>query len=198
MKLTQRVAPAGLPITTQEILDHLRIADANPPDLADILRIAAGCVAELDGPTGKLRRALMPQSWSLWLDSFCDRTALPLPPLISVDSILYLGSDFAWQTLAEEHYRVIDGGYDRSEIVLAPPQSWPATAQTPACIEIRFTAGYVDGSPPEPSVPRDIVNAALEMVALRYSVRDGLMFNTDRMVDELPAMQALQRYRVYC
>jgi len=194
MKLTLRQAPAALPISQAEILAHLRITDSSPPDSADITRIAEGCVSEVQN---WLRRALAPQAWSLWLDCFASCIRIPMPPLIAVESISYLDSDMEWQTLAPELYRVVDGGEDRSEIVLAPDQSWPATANTPSCIEVRFLCGYGDGSPLEPCVPGDIKNGLLELAALRYAVRDGLTFSTDRMTDELPAVKALRRYKVY-
>lgn len=195
MNLTQRVPPSGLPITPSEILAHLRITDSNPPDLADILRIAEGCVLEVQN---RLRRALAPQSWSLWLDAFCARITLPLPPLIEVEAIKYLDADMQWQTLDPSHYRVIHGGEDRGSIVLIPDQAWPATAYVPACVEVQFTCGYPEiGSPAQRTLPADICNGILELIAFRYVVRDGTAFASDRILDELPAMKALQRYKVY-
>lgn len=195
MILTLRVGPTELALDQTGVMNHLRIStNTNTRVWADVLRMSRGVVEELDGSSGMLGRALITQEWSAWLDCWSPKIELPLPPTQSVEAILYLDTSGSWQTLDPESYRFIDGGNNKSSIVPAYGVNWPAHQPVPACIEIRFTAGF--GDDPE-DIPADITNAMLELLALRLSVKDGIMGEGERLLPSLPGVQALDRWRVW-
>lgn len=164
---------------------HLKVDEPDEDDLIQDMIDAA--VGMLDGYDGYLGRAIVQQSWRLQLPSFpSGRTVrLPLPPLISVDSIVYVDAGGAEQTLPSEAYEVISG--PAALIALRTGFAWPSVASLSRAVKINYTAGY---GPPE-QVPKAIVQAVKVTLAAWYADREG-----DR--DDLPraAKRLLNAYRV--
>jgi uncharacterized phiE125 gp8 family phage protein len=135
-----------------------------------ISAIIAAATQRFDGRDGILGRALLPQSWRLDLPAFPESIELPLPPLILVESITYLDTDFVEQTVSPTIYRVISGGFGRSRIRLDVDQTWPtSSAGEPDTVRVTFQAGYQDlQSPANNPVPEPIVQAILMLAQSMY------------------------------
>lgn len=114
-------------------------------------------------------RALVTQTWDLFLDWFPEVIEVPKSLLQSVTSISYVDTDGASQTLESSVYTV-DTDTDPGRIYLAYNQSWPSIRAIRHAITIRFVAGYGDAN----SVPRAIKQAMLLMVAHYYENREAV------------------------
>lgn len=196
--LTLIEGPQSPAITLAEIKDCLRIRQTNTSRDADLERIADGAIAELDGPSGCLRRALVTQRWSYWLKQFSPVIKVPLPPLQAAECIKYRDTDGAWQDLASSEYEVTGiGGADRAEIRPAFGKSWPSTAGygDGYDVEVQIQCGYGDSE----DIPGDLKNALLTIVGIRSSVTDGLIRVGEQFIpmNEMPGLEALSRYKVY-
>ena len=111
-RLAQVQAPSTLPVSLAELKAHLKIDDVNLASedntLLELYLDAA--VAMVDGPQARLGLALISQTWEMRTDQFPDcnqRIELPLPPLVSVDSVTYVDEAGASQTLPNTDYQVL-------------------------------------------------------------------------------------------
>lgn len=125
----------------------------------------------------ELARALVTQTWELWMDDFprplLDDQArdgsfwggtlrryprthnwkaieIPLPPLQSVTTIKYIDTTGVEQTLDSALY-IVDSSTEPAKIVPAIGQCWPSVQCQPGAVKIRFVCGYAPtstGSPP--------------------------------------------------
>jgi hypothetical protein len=177
LDLVLKTAPADEPVMLDEAKHHLRYVSGDQDDL--IGAYLASATAYLDGPSGVLGRALVRQSWTLYLDHFPWRRPhlspvsflrrghrrhwaairLPLPPLISVDSITYVDTDGNQQPLDVGQYTVRDG--EIAEVEPAYGACWPATRCQPRAVALDFTCGYGDPS----DVPKPLQAAILLQAA---------------------------------
>lgn len=115
-------------------------------------------------------RALCTQSWDYILDAFpCgnDPIVLPLPPVSAVDSITYLDTAGATQTLASSHY-VVDDTDVTCRVSLAYGYYWPATLPRANAVTVNFTTGYGAAA----AVP-DGIKAAMRMAMLGLYVANN-------------------------
>ncbi|HWA18964.1 MAG TPA: head-tail connector protein [Devosia sp.] len=177
MALTIVTPPASLAeLMLDSIIDHLSASietgeSPTPavPDQAYMLSLTEAAVALLDGPSGKLGRCLLTQSWKRTLDHcFPAIIELVLPPLQTVDSIKCCDDAGELQTLSPSAYRVTGVGSWLTEIAPAYGTSWPSTRYQAATIEVTFTAGY--GGTAE-DVPAPILQAIRYLVAHWYENR---------------------------
>lgn len=160
--------PGGFPVSVDEAKAQARIDVDDEDDLIGDLIAAA--VGKLDGPNGLLGRALITQTWDLVLPTFPSAIALPLPPLQSVTSIIYLDANGDSQTLASTVYEVAGIGSNAAgAIYLADGQSWPSTYSHPEAVTVRFVAGYGDAE----DVPEEIKTAIRMHVAHLYANRES-------------------------
>lgn len=200
--------PANDPVTLVETKAHLRVDFSDDDDM--ILAFIQAATEYVDGPKGFLGRALIQQTWDLYLDGFpCPtfgrlgrRTAsieIPLPPLISVDGVFYLDGSDTEQEINQSSYRV-DTSSEPGRIVLTTGASWPSVRQIESSVRVRFTAGYIDASnsPPIDNVPRMIRAAILLHVGDLYANRETMVIGQRAAAVTLPwaAEQLLRPHRV--
>lgn len=120
------------------------------------------------------QRALAPQTWTLNLDRFplCGEIVLPKPPLISVESIVYVDDDGVEQTWSDALYTVVapSGPYAaKGRILPAYDESWPTTRCVPNAVQVTFRCGYSDGGSPEHhEIPEDIQHGMLLVIGELY------------------------------
>lgn len=164
MILIRTAAPSSYPVSLVEVKSHLNISHADSDAKLD--QFIAAAVQNLDGSDGILDRAICRQSWLMQMGSFsggydhdrrlrlrfgCDfrdgMIEVPLPPLVSIDSVRYTDSGGATQTIDPTTYRFINGGTQRS--VLFSSAGWPSVGSDPDAVQIAFTAGYAPGQVPE-------------------------------------------------
>jgi uncharacterized phiE125 gp8 family phage protein len=163
MWLEVGTAPAATLISTAEAKSHLRISHTDEDTYLGAL--VAAVDNALDGPSGYLRRAIVEQEWVLKLGEFpAYRLVVPLPPLISLDSVTYYDLDNASQTLSSSVYTLIKPVGGAAYLELNATQMWPSTYQRPDAITVAFTAGYA-------TVPPAVKQAALLLLGEMYAAR---------------------------
>lgn len=168
LDLIRTTDPAEL-LTVEQGKGYLKIEDDDAVEDEVIKGLIDGAVGLLDGYDGRLGRALVAQGWTLHLPAFpCGRAIkLPLPPLISVQSLEYRAADGSWLTLSTDAYEVVAG--PAALIVLRTGFAWPSTVCGPRAVRIVFTAGY--GEPNK--VPKAIVSAVKLLLGWAYADREG-------------------------
>lgn len=180
-----RVAAPGEPVISLDVARaHLRVdAIGSPPahpEDALIQLYTQAAIDDLDGVDGWLGRALVTQTWKLILDAFpAGMIRLPLPPLQSVSSVKYLGTDGVQATLPGDQYRVVvaaDPGY----IEPVFNGQWPQTRRQSGAIEIEYVAGYGDAA----AVPGIIRSNLLLRIGLLYQYREPIV--DGRTIAEVP------------
>lgn len=166
MNLTLITAPATEPITIDEAKLHLRVDHDSEDTIIDRLITVARRHVEL-----YQRRALITQTWQIWLDEWPQDGAkrLPRPPLQSVTSAKYYGTDDTEYTFDEYS---VDTDSEPGRVYLNYGESWPSTTLRPAhAIVIEYVAGYGDAD----DVPRNVVQAMLLLIGHLYENREAIM-----------------------
>jgi uncharacterized phiE125 gp8 family phage protein len=164
LDLVRTVDPAPL-VTLDQAKAHLNVLHDDDNDKIEDLVTAA--VDLLDGYGGMTGKALVEQTWAWHLPAFptCRRLALPVMPLISVESIGYLDADGAAQTVDDVDALVTVRDGLLADITLKAGAAWPATACDPRAVTITFKAGH--GAPA--AVPRKVYQAVLLLLAHWYA-----------------------------
>lgn len=158
--------PDGYPVSLDEAKLHLDVEFDDKDD-----RISLGIAAATQALEIHLGRVFMPQVWDYYLDTFpkWDRPIrLPLPPLISVESVNYIDPDTGNEVeLSLSEYEV-DTSSEFGWIATA--SSWPIVMSTINAVRVRFTAGYsyTEESPIGTTVPKPIRQAILIWVRDLY------------------------------
>lgn len=169
MARTLVTPPAVEPITVAEAKSHLRVEISDDDTLIGNLVKAVRQHAET-----VLRRALITQTWDLFLDAFPSANgaiAVPLPPLQTVGSIKYVDANGITQTLSSAKYKV-DVATAPARIVPAYDEDWPKTREEINAVTVRFTAGYgAAGS----NVPEKIRQAMLLVIGHWYENREEVV-----------------------
>lgn len=141
-------APAAPILTLEEAKTHLRIYHTD--ENAHVEALVASVADLIDGPTGILNRCVVSQQWEVTIDRFPENDMMgvvalkmPLPPLISIQSILYDDEDGVEQELTSGNYRII-GAESTSAAAILPLKDveWPSVDDEPGSVRISFTAGY--------------------------------------------------------
>lgn len=154
------------PITTAEAKTHCRVTSADDDTYIDTLIATARQWVE-----GEIKRALITQSWVLYLDAFPDVINVPFPPFIAVTTFKYTDTDGNPQTVTGSLYQT-DIKTEPGRIALAEGQSWPDTqARTFNVVELEYTAGYGAAS----AVPADLKHVIKFAVKLHYDLREPIV-----------------------
>lgn len=177
MALRLQTAPAAEPLTLTEAKAHLRVEHTSEDTLITALIVAARTHAE-----AFTRRAFVTQTWDLFLDAFPDDAAtpirIPLPSLVTVDSISYVDDAGATQVWGSSNY-LVDNKSDPARVTPAYNVSWPATRDQVNAVTVRFTAGYGNAA----AVPQAIKQAMLLIIGHLYEHREAV---SDFQVYEVP------------
>lgn len=173
MALTLTSAPATEPITTTEAKSHLRVDGTDEDTLIGALIVAAREFCET-----YQNRAYVTQTWTLTLDEFpTDGSTwidIPLPPLQSVSSIVYLDAEGTSTTWGTSNY-VVDTKSTPGRVALAPDKSWPTTqAGRINAVTITFVAGYGAAS----DVPDKVKQALYLLAGHWYANREAEVVGT--------------------
>jgi len=155
------VTPPGPLVSLEEAKLHLRVDADDDDDVIEALIAAAS--AHMDGPEGWLGRAIGQQqvvanAWCFAGHNF----ALPLLPVISVQSLNYLDSDNVEQAVDQNDYKVSGG-----RIWLRNGYSLPSLYSTHDAVRVAYTAGYAE-------IPAPLKVAALLHVGTLYQNRESV------------------------
>ena len=177
---TLTTPPTEEPVTLAEIKDHLRVSGTAEDSLLTLYaQMAREAVEE------ETWRALMPQTWMLYLPGWPANGAieLPRPPLASVTAITYTNEDGVEATLAASNYRV-DTASVPGRVVLAPNGEWPSDVlDSVNGVAVEFVAGYADAS----AVPTMAKAAILLQIGEIYANREAVIVGSTPQVT--PAVQ---------
>lgn len=190
MSLSLFAGPTIEPLTVQEAKDWARITDDAEDDLVEgLIRSARAHVEQLSG------RALLTQTWELYLDEFPEQIDIPRPPLQSVTHVKYIDANGTLQTLASSEYTV-DTKAEPGRIVPAYGKSWPGTRTEPNAVQVRFVAGYgLEASDVDAKAP-ELRQAIGVLVGTMYEQRET---NTDAAMVDVPEAfyQLVNQHRVF-
>ncbi|MGP0566294.1 MULTISPECIES: head-tail connector protein [unclassified Nitrospina] len=201
MARTLKTAPAEEPLSLSEVKAYLKVTSSDDDVL--ITRILAGVRRACEAWTG---RALVTQTWTLWLDGF-PRTNwkntpssghfdlpvdsfdaaspvinLPLPPLQSVSFLKTYDADNQPATFDSTKY-FVDTASQPGRLVLNQGASWPSGLRPANAVEIEFVAGYGAAA----AVPESIKQGILVWAQLLYANQKWL-FESGEEVTGLSAM----------
>lgn len=168
LNLERITAPALEPLSLNEVKQQLRLEDQDGEDAALIAGLIRAARQQAESYLG---RALITQSWSLWLDRWPTEgkawVALPRPPLQSVAFMKsYDEADAATVVPAADYF--VDSSGEPGRVVLRKGVAAPEARRAAKGLEIRFNAGY--GDDPH-DVPEDIRAGLLLLIAHLYENR---------------------------
>lgn len=198
MGLVRISAPAEYVISVDELVEHLKLDSDDDRDYIEALLQSA--IDHVDGKYGVLGKALIPQTWEYTLDMFpAGAIALPLPPLIKVDSVDYDIESGDDATVDVANY-FVDTASVPGRIVPVDGFSWPSVPCAPGAVRIVFTAGHEQigesvgessGSIPSSAVPASIKHAIKLIVADWYKNREDRVLLSGPHVNIPTAAKAL-------
>lgn len=171
-------APTFEPVTLAEAKAHCRIDTSD--DNALVERLIKTARQHLEGNYGWLNRALVTQTFELYLDRFPGNAIkVPMPPLQSIVSVKYDDADGNEQTVAAGDYDV-DSVSEPGWVVPKRTFAWPSTYDAINAVRVRFTAGWPENgaSPSVAQTPEPIKQAILLMVADMYEMRETFVTGT--------------------
>ena len=202
--LSLLLGPTEEPVSLEEAKAHCRVDLADDDTLIEDLIVAARETLELE-----TARSFLTTQWAMGIDRFpgCgygqpflnwhtsgvrsnrQQIALPRSPVQSVDSITYLDTDGAEQTLSTDVYGVKLS--EPAKIYLKPYQPWPSTYDVPGAVTINFTAGWQDTT----EVPAGL-KAAIRLLVGHYNEQREATI--ERSIQEIPlgVERLLWLYRV--
>lgn len=157
------------PITASEAAVFLRLDGAGDSPIPEESFLNGLILAARLAAENFLNRTITERARTLVLDAFLPIIPLPDGTVISVDTVAYVDSDGADQTVAAENYLL-------SEDRLTPAfgEVWPDTRAQLGAVTITYTAGYADiNSPPENGTPQNIVQAMYLMIGDMYDNRES-------------------------
>jgi uncharacterized phiE125 gp8 family phage protein len=173
--------PASQPIMLDDVKEHLRI-DATDEDV-----VVTGYVsAATQWAEEFMNRALVTQTWKLYLDEWPANgvITLPRPPLVSVTSVKYTSDAGVEATFTSTNYHV-DIVTEPGRIVLKSTASWPSTVLADINgIVVEYVAGYT-------VVPQAIQQALRFMVGHYYENREAYVLGNIQAIRVPDAAKAL-------
>lgn len=189
----KQTAAANFPITLEEAKAHLRVTFSDDDSLIE--QLIKSATHELET---RLQRTLCETTWTEVLDAFpSGGIKLSMPPLLSVQSIVYYDSTGSVLTLASTEY-LVDTHNEPGWVFPAPDKTWPETQGRINAVTITYKAGYLLGgtsTQQRDAVPRDLRAYLLIRVATLYENRESI--NVGNIVTPIPALDSLwQPYRV--
>jgi uncharacterized phiE125 gp8 family phage protein len=169
-RLALVTAPTEEPVSRTEAKLHCKVDITTDDTLIDGLIVAARQLVE-----AHVRRALVTQTWDLYLDYFPSEDrhdygsiVVPNPPLVSVTSVKYYDDAGTLQTLSASGYRVLAGTPGR--IAPAHLNDWPDAREHPDAVVARYVAGYGAAS----AVPQSLRQAILLLAGHWYENREAV------------------------
>lgn len=138
MRSELTAAPATEPVALGDAKLHLRVSGSDEDDAITLAIERARTEAE-----DRLGRALITQTWTLYLDAFPDNgeICLPRPPVQSVSSVKYVDTDGTLQTWSSSNY-VVDTSGERQRLYLAYEAFWPSIRAERNAVRIEYVTGY--------------------------------------------------------
>ena len=167
MRTTLNTGPSKEPVTVDQVKKHLRIMTSDDDAYINSLITPARKQVEYD-----LRRALITQTWTMYLDQFPgngEYIRLPYPPLQSITYIKYYDTNNEQQTWSSDEYEE-DIYSHPARIAETHGYNYPSTYSRLNAVEIKFIAGYGDDAT---DVPETITQAMYLLLGHWYENREA-------------------------
>jgi len=175
--------PVSEPVSLDELKQHLYVSHSDDDALLTLYLAMARDAVEKE-----TWRAILTQTWDLFLSAWPDDGVLrlPKPPLQSVTSVTYRNSSNVTTTLAASIYEV-DTASEPGGVVLAYGQNWPSDALAASHpIRVRFVAGWAAAA----NVPGILKGAILLQAGELYVQREAV---SDKKLELAPAVERMIR-----
>jgi len=181
--------PAALPTTTAAAIDFANIIEDGAETKVEIFIKAA-----VNWIENECRRAIMPQTWKLFMDDWPEDDIIwvPRPRLRQVDSLTYVDTDGDLQTLDASKYQV-DTNTEPGRIKPAYGETWPSVRDQFNPITVTFQNGWADAD----SVPEDIVLGIWLLVSHWYENREPVIVGTISSELEFALKALVSPYRIH-
>lgn len=164
-------------VSVADMKRHLRISASNTAHDQQLEDILIEVVDTLDGYGGELNRTLMPRTWRRYLHAFPTSRLiqLPVPPLISVESITY-GEGSPAEAFTGFTVRHAGSPIEVGLIELAgdATTAWPTITAQPRAVAITFRAGF-ETYPPK-------LKRLIKILAAHYFENPEATINEPRMM----------------
>jgi uncharacterized phiE125 gp8 family phage protein len=166
MAFVLKTSPTSEPVSLAEAKNFLRIIDIDDDALINSLIIAVRQKAET-----WMRRALITQTWTLWLDASPDglNLSIPLSPLQSVTYIKSYNLVNVASTFDLIKY-FVDTASTPGRVALNDGQTWPTALRRINAMEVEFVAGFGPAS----NVPETIKQGILQWIKLLFANKSKL------------------------
>jgi uncharacterized phiE125 gp8 family phage protein len=194
----QRTAePNSEPLDLSEVKAHLRIGTSSDDALlANLVTVARQACED------HIRRALVTQGWTLWLDTFPAENIgwwdgvregaaltikrfiyIPRPPLQAIVAVTTYDDANTATAFGSDQY-FVDTASEPGRLALRNNAVWPEPGRSHHGIGIEFTAGYGDAG----NVPQALKQGMLAHIAQLYEERGELksVFSHAQQVKLLP------------
>lgn len=178
---TEITAPTVEPISLDEAKAQLNLTDDFTDDDTLLINLIKAARFHVENT---LNRALITQTWDIFLDEFEEVIKLPKSPLQSITSIKYIDVDGNEQTLSSSVYTV-DTASNVGRVYLAYNQSWPSVRAIPHSITIRAVVGYGYQS----AIPEPIKQAMKILISDMYIDRESYVVGVSVAI--LPPVQKM-------
>jgi len=178
-------AAADTPVTLTEAKAHLRYDLTTEDTLITTLIKVATEYAEK-----RLSRALITQTWDLYLEDFPaeDTIILPFPPLQTISHVKYYDKNNILQTWASSNYDV-DSIREPGRIVQsATGAGYPNTYDRPNAVNIRFVVGYGAAST---NVPETIRAGIKLLISHLFENREGITVGA-ALASQIPIPKSIE------
>lgn len=170
--------PSEEPLTLEEVEGQVRL----PGQLADEAEFAQGLISAVrELAESVTKRALITQTWEMILDDFPngrEEIVIPLPPLQTINSIIYIDNQGNVQTMDALDYRVVLNKSGYSYVMPVYGKYWPNTLNDIAVIKVNFVCGY---GPIDPSTELNIPKPILQWMKINFA---NLFENRESVVIE--------------
>ncbi len=175
--------PTEEPVTVDEVKAHLRIDGTD-----DDAMLAAMITAAREEAEHRLERACARQTVQLLLDEFPEDIPLPMPPLVSIQSVTYADADGNTQTVDSADFTT-DVGQEPPWLLDATGNGWPTPGEFANAVQVTYEVGYTPAD-----IPRAIKHWILLRIGTLYAYREA---DSDKVPQPAPfADRMLDRYRV--
>lgn len=175
MRLVLTTPPAIEPLTAAELRARVGIGAEIADATVDAWIKAAR--QTIDGWSG-IGRALITQTWTMYLPCFARQIRIPLAPIQSIASVKYVDVEGDEQTVPDTDYRLVPGLPVYVELVAG--KNWPAHRSQSDAVRLAFVAGY--GSTAS-AVPEPIRTAIALRASRLRSVSAGNLFVSEDSVE---------------
>lgn len=176
MRVVLTTPPASEPLTAAEVKARLNIGSEVTDDVVNAYVKAAR--QAIDGWDGWLGRALINQSYTIYLSDFCSHIELPVVPAASITSVKYVDADGVEQAVDPSVYQLRPGNPPMLELQYG--ESWPSHRSQEDAVRIAYVAGYGSSGS---SVPEPIRQAiCLQVSQMRSLGGQNLFLSEDTAI----------------